>query len=239
MATFLAAVFNGDPAGPCPGDPDTCNRYGTNFRVHDPAFMIGEAQLRFNQGEKDRGLATTLKIGGWNHLGQFNDRRYADNGLLLADPASGGVPMRQRGDWGIYGVIDQQLYRPASGDARSGISFYTRASASPSDRNLVSMEIDSGFVFAGLVPQRPHDRFGVGMIYSRFSNGVRAFDQDQINFGTGPGFVRDYELNIEFTYLAQVLPGWTMQPVFTLIQHSNGEPGRDAKVAGVRSIWKF
>jgi porin len=180
-----------------------------------------------------------LKIGGWHHLGQFNDQRWADNGMLLADPASGGVPAQRRGDSGIYGVIDQQLYRLPGGAPDSGVSVFTRASVSPSDRNLVSFQIDGGFVFAGLIPQRPNDRFGVSVLYSRFSSGVRAFDQDQINFGTGPDYVRDYETNIEFTYLAQIIPGWTVQPVFTYIRHPNGEPGRDAKVTGLRSIWKF
>ena len=46
-ASLLFAIFNGDPAGPCPGaDPDTCNRYGLSFRLRDPAFMIGELQFR-------------------------------------------------------------------------------------------------------------------------------------------------------------------------------------------------
>jgi porin len=39
-ASLLFAVFNGDPAGPCRGEPDTCNRYGLNFRLNDPAFRI-------------------------------------------------------------------------------------------------------------------------------------------------------------------------------------------------------
>ena len=62
---LLLAVFNGDPAGPCAGDPDTCNRYGLNFRVRDPALIIGEAQFRTNHGKDDTGLARTLKLGGW------------------------------------------------------------------------------------------------------------------------------------------------------------------------------
>lgn len=235
---LLFAVFNGDPAGPCPGDPDTCNRYGTNFRTRDPAFMIGEAQFLFNQGKDDRGLATTLKLGGWRHLGSFDDRRYATDGTLLANPAGNGLPAQHRGDWGLYNVIDQQLYRPKGGASDSGISTFLRASVSPSDRNLVDLEIDAGLVFAGLIPQRPDDRFGVAMIYSRFSDSVRGFDQDQINFGTG-SYVRDYEANIEFTYLAQIVPGWTVQPVFTYISHPNGEAGRDAKFAGVRTILKY
>jgi porin len=62
-ASPLLAIFNGDPAGPCSGDPDTCNRYGLNFRISDPAFMIGELQFRRNRGKHDTDLATTLKAG--------------------------------------------------------------------------------------------------------------------------------------------------------------------------------
>jgi len=238
---LLFAIFNGDPAGPCPGDPDTCNRYGTNFRVRDPALLYGEAQFRWNQGKEDKGLATSLKFGGWSHLGQFNDPRYDVNGIPLASPASSGVPARHRGNFGIYGIIDQQLYRPLGGDAASGISVYTRASLSPSDRNLVDTYIDGGIVFGGLVPHRPDDRFGAGIIYARFSDSVQGFDRDQVNFGTLATPTRDYEANLELTYVAQVVPGWTLQPVYTYIWHPSGTGIRypDAQIAGVRSIMKF
>jgi porin len=239
--TLLFAIFNGDPAGPCPGDPDTCNRYGLNFRVRDPALLYGEAQFRWNQGKDDTGLATQLKFGGWSHLGQFNDQRYDNNGVLLASAASSGVPAQHRGDWGIYGIIDQQLYRPKGGDAASGISAYARASLTPSDRNLVDTYLDGGVVFNGLVPNRPADKFGAAIIYARFSDSVRAFDRDQVNFGTLATPPRDYEANLELTYVAQVVPGWTLQPVLTYIWHPSGAGIRypDAQVAGVRSIVKF
>ena len=124
-ASLLFAIFNGDPAAPCgDADPDTCNRYGLNFRLSDPAFMIGEFQWRRNRGKDDTGLATTLKIGGWSHLGQFADRQFSNNGMLLANPASNGMPLMHRGDYGIYSVIDQQIYRPQDGDANSGISIF-------------------------------------------------------------------------------------------------------------------
>ena len=84
------------------------------------------------------GLATTLKLGGWGHFGQFNDQRFANDGALLADPAGSGVPLKHRGNSGLYAVIDQQLYRPKGGDAQSGISVFSRMSISPSDRNLVT-----------------------------------------------------------------------------------------------------
>ena len=237
--SFLLAMFNGDPAGPCIGDPDTCNRYGVNFRVRDPAFIIGEAQFRTNQGKDDSGLARTLKLGGWTHLGLFNDQRTANDGTLLANPAGSRVPAQRRGDFGIYGVIDQQIYRPKGSAADSGVSLFSRASISPSDRNLVDVQVDVGIVFAGLIPSRPDDRFGASVIYARFSDSVRAFDRDHINFSGVPGTVRDYETNLEISYVAQIISGWTVQPDFQYIWHPSGQAGRDAKVMGVRSVLKF
>lgn len=241
-ASLLFAIFNGDPAGPCPGDdPDTCNLYGVSFRLRDPAFMIGELQFRWNRGKDDTGLARTVKIGGWSHLGKFADQRFDNTGMLLASPSSSGMPLMHRGDYGIYGVIDQQLYRPKSGGGDSGISIFNRSSISPSDRNLVNFEIDSGIVFAGMIPQRPNDNFGASVIYSSFSNSVRAFDQDRINYGTLATPPRDYEINLELTYVAQIIPGWTVQPVYTSIWHPSGTGIRypDAQVVGVRSVMRY
>ena len=238
-ASFLLAVFNGDPAGPCAGDPDTCNRHGLNFRLRDPAFIIGEAQFRSNQGKDDNGLARTLKLGAWRHLAQFADRRTANDGTLLANPAGSRVPAQRRGDFGIYGIIDQQIYRLRGGAAGSGISVYGLASMAPSDRNLIDFQLNGGIVFAGLIPNRPNDRFGASIVYSRFSDGVRSFDQDRINFSGVPGPVRDYEANLEISYVAWIIPGWTLQPDVQYIWHPNGRAGRDAKVMGVRSVLNF
>jgi porin len=236
---LLAAVFNGNPAGPCVGDPDTCNRYGLNFRLRDPAFAIAEAQFRANQGKDDTGLARSLKIGGWSQLGQFADQRTAVDGTSLADPASNGFAVQHRGDYGVYGIVEQQLYRMHGGGPDSGINIFALGAVTPSDRNLISVQLNGGVVFGGFIPGRPDDKFGVSVVYSRFSDSVRAFDRDQIAFSGLPGNVRDYEANIELSYIAQIVPGWTMQPDFQYVRHPNGQAGRDAKVLGVRTMVKF
>jgi porin len=233
------AVLNGDPAGPGPGDEQLRNRYGLNFRVSDPPFVIGELEYQHNRGATDTGLATTIKLGGWGHFGRFDDQRFAVGGMLLADPNGNGVPIQRRGNSGLYAVIDQQLYRPKGGDADSGISVFSRMSISPSDRNPIDAYIDGGIVFGGLIPQRPNDRFGASIIYARFSDGARAFDRDNIAFTGLPGVVRDFEANLEFTYQAQIIPGWTVQPVVTHVWHPNGDASRNALVTGVRSIWRY
>ena len=237
--SLLFAVFNGNPAGPGPGDEQARDRYGLNFRLSDPAFAIAESQFRKNQGKEDSGLATTLRVGGWVHLGEFNDQRYANNGLPLANPASSGIPATHFGNFGIYGVIDQQIYRLPHGESDSGISIYSRASLSPSDRNLVDTYIDGGIVFAGLIPTRAKDRFGAGFIYARFSDSVSGFDQDQIAYTGVPGSLRDREISVELTYVAQVISGWSVQPDVQYISHPNGQAGRDAKVVGIRSTLNY
>jgi porin len=233
------AMLNGDPAGPGVGDEQIRNRHGVNFRVQDPPFFIGEAEYQRNYGKEDKGLATRLVFGVWAHSGRFNDQRFAIDGTLLADPTGSGIPQRHRGNDGIYAVIDQQLYRPKDGDSQSGISVYTRMSVSPSDRNLVDAYIDGGVTFANLIEQRPNDRFGAAFIYSRFSDSVRAFDRDTALLTGVPVPIRDYEANLELTYVAQIVPGWTVQPNFQYVWHPSGDATRNAVVIGMRSQWRY
>ena len=238
--SLLLAVFNGDPAGPGLDDPQDRNRYGLNFRVRDPAMVIGEVQFRRNVGATDPDkLYSALKLGGWGHFGKFADERFANDGSLLANPAGSGVPLQHRGDRGVYAVVEQQLWRPAGGAPDSGVIAYSRMSASPSDRNLINAYVDGGFTFAGLVPRRPDDKFGVSAIYARFSDSVRDFDRDTIAFSGVPGPIRDYEANLEFSYVAQIVPGLWVQPLVTRVWHANGDRSKNAIVTGVRSVLRF
>jgi len=237
--SFLLGMFNGDPAGPGTGDPDTRNRYGLDFRMRDPPFVIGEAQFRANQSKEDTGLARSIKIGAWTHFEKFNDQRSASNGTLLASPASSGIPLQHRGNWGLYGVVDQQIYRPRGGTKDSGVSAFAMASVSPPDRNQIEFYASGGIVFAGPFASRPDDRFGVSVIYAQFSRDLRAFDLDTAAFTGVTGNVRDAETNLEVSYTAQMIPGWTLQPNVQFIRHPSGFSGRDAKVVGLRSMVRF
>lgn len=207
--SLLAAIFNGDPAGPADaaGDPQSRNRYGLNFRVQDAPLVIAEAQFRANQDKGAAGLARTIKIGAWTHFGRFDDQRFGTDGLSLADPASNGMAVAHRGNRGVYGMIDQQIWRPASGEADKGIGVFGRVFTSPSDRNLVDLYLDGGIVFAGLLPQRRDDVLSFGAAYARISDRARALDADAVAFN-GAGLVRSAERIFTINYQAQVMPGW-------------------------------
>lgn len=249
QTTFLLAVFNGDPAGQCGyPDPEQCNRYGLNFRVNDPPFVISEMQYRYNQDAKATALAGGIRIGGWHHFGGFSDLRFDVNGLPLADPLSNGIARQLRGNSGIYAVHDQQLYRPAGADANSGVLWFTRVAYSPADRSLVDFYVDGGLIFSKMISSRPDDAFGVSFLYSHVSKQAREHDLDTRLFTGLPVPLRNYELSLEASYSASIMPGWTLQPNLQLIFNPGGNvplPGSktqaigNAAVMGVRSTIKY
>ena len=86
------------------------------------------------------------------------------------------------------------------------------------------------------------------MIYSHISNGVAELDRDRILFTGLPQPVHDYELSVDFTYQAQIVPGWTIQPDFQYIMHPGGHapnpfaplvPIKNAVVIGVRTSIEY
>ncbi|MES2196449.1 MAG: carbohydrate porin [Pseudomonadota bacterium] len=241
--SMLVGLYNGDP-----GNQATVNRTGTNFRINDPPLVMGEIQHRYHQEKDSRGLAGIVRLGGWYHFGKFDDRRFDHLGFSMAHPLSSGIARQFRGTSGIYGIVDQQIYRPEGGGPDSGISIFSRISGTPSDRNLINFFWDGGVVFSGMLPARPDDKFGASFIYARISDWARALDRDVIAFSGIAQPVRDYELTVELSYQAQIKPGWTLQPVFQYIVHPGGHvpdpifPSaaiRSGALLGVRSTVAF
>jgi porin len=248
--TLLAAVFDGDAAGPGTNDPQLRNRYGVNFRVNDPPLVLAEAQFLWNAKKGDPGLDGKFKVGSWRHFGTFTDERLNVAGISLADPASGGVPANLSGDFGIYSVLEQKLYRVGQDDDR-GIGMFIRASYSPPDRNIVDAYADAGIEFVGLSDNRPKDKFGLALAYARVSPLAQALDAD-FRILNGRGWpARSYEGLLTAVYQYEVRAGWTLQPNFQYIVHPGGgatnplganQPGlplRNAAVLGLRTVVKF
>jgi porin len=248
--TFLAAIFNGDPAGPGAGDPQTRNRYGLNFRVNDPPFMISELQYAYNHEKAAKGLPGTIKVGGWYHAGLFDDQRFTLAGLSRADPNGSGQPAQLRGDFGLYSVFEQQLLRFGTETDERGVGVFGRASISPSDRNLVDLYADGGINIIGPSATRPKDKFGIAMAYTQISSAARDLDRDFAFFSQSNFPTRSYELLIALNYLVQVTDGWTINPTIQYIAHPGGgyvtppgtsvpQPLKDAIALGARSVMKF
>ncbi len=236
---LMAGLWNGDPVGPCPDDldPGQCNEHGLDFRLKDPPLLILEAAYSYNKN--GTGLPGTIKIGGWRHFDDFDDLRLNDSGGLLAN---GGDPLSHFGNRGIYAVIDQMLYR-LPGDGDKGISIFGRVAGSPSDRNQIDVYADGGVVFTGFVPSRPNDVFGVAFAYSGISDDASGFDQD-----SGLSVIRDFESVLEVSYIAEIVPGFAVQPDFQYYWHPGGnvpdpnDPTQavpNAAVLGVRTVINY
>ncbi len=245
--TLLSAVFNGDPAGPGPDDPQSRNRYGLNFRVNDPPLFINEIQYAYNQHEGSGGLPGTVKLGGWYHAGDFADQRFASNGVSLAAPDASS-PLTHRSDFGVYAVFEQQFLSFPGGDGTRGLGGFARVSGSPGDRNLIGFYADGGFNLSGAFAARPDDKIGVGFAYARLSDSARALDRDFQLLANSTRPVRDAETLVSLGYLAQIKQGWNVYPTLQYIIHPGGgyvlDAGapravHNATVLGVRTVLKF
>ncbi|HVX98848.1 MAG TPA: carbohydrate porin [Pseudorhodoplanes sp.] len=230
--SVLGAVFSGDPAGrDCNDLPQACNRFGTTFSLHGGAFWIGEIQYLRNQEPEAKGLAAAYKLGAWYHSGSFADQRFGIGpGGTIVSQATGADPLFHRGNWGIYGVIDQMLVRNDAGS----FSFFARGGASPSDRNLLSWYVDGGFGVKGLFG-RPDDTLTFGVAYNNISSDAAALDQDTLALNGPPYPIRSSELVFELSYIYQVAKWWTIQPDVQYILRPGGnvpDPSNPALTVG-------
>jgi porin len=266
--TFRAAVFDGDPAGPGTGNPVLRDPNGLAFRINDPPFVIVELEYNYNRGhrlEEDNpnqearalpapqgaeqvgntgGLPGTIKIGGWYHSGEFADERFDNQGGLIAQ--SGGTPLQHAGDFSVYGIIDQMLWRSSVRE----LDGFVRVMGSPDNRNLISFYLDTGMALQGPFDGRRDDILGLGVAYARVSPQAAASDRDTAAITGTPIPIRDYEAVIELTYQIQMARNWTMQPNLQYVIHPGGNvvdpnvpggvaPIPNAFVLGLRTHLKF
>jgi porin len=239
--TLLGAVFAGDPAGAhCNDDPQKCDRHGVTFSTSGGTLWMGEAQYAVNQGKNAIGLAGVYKVGGWYATTDFADQRYGLDASGVVVPLSNPTvtdPLNHSGNWGIYGVADQTVWR---GDTRS-VSLFLRGGYSPPDRNLITWYFDGGAGFKGIVPGRADDTLTFGVSYAKISGDTAAADRDAGNA------VRDHEIVFELDYAAQIAPWWVVQPDLQYIVHPNGGQNPNdatqsfdhALLAGLRSTITF
>jgi porin len=222
--TFLTGVFNGSPVltNPSTLDPQLQNASGTSFPLNSGVLVIGELQYAYPSlgqmvySAASSSLAGTYKIGFWYDSENFNDLEFDNTGLSFANPASTGIPATHQGDYSIYGVIDQMVWRssdPEEADRTANV--FLRAMGTPQDdRNLVVFSLNAGLNFHEPILHRDDDTFGLAMEYARVSGAEAAFNQ-ATEFYTGAFTpVRSGETVLEVTYQYQLTPAVILQPDF-------------------------
>lgn len=72
------------------------------------------------------------------------------------------MPLRHRGNYAIYAIADQMLWRE-EGTNDHGLSFFVRAGGAPADRNVIEFYADGGPSYKGLIPGRGDDTLGLAV----------------------------------------------------------------------------
>ncbi|MCX2562070.1 carbohydrate porin [Acetobacter farinalis] len=193
---------------------------GTRFNTGTGALMIGELHYTLNRqpedlsnATKDPGLPCMYKLGGFYDTGKFPDYRYNTHDQLMGK--NGGFPRWDRGNWMVYAVIDQMVWRPSFKDDRS-LGIFARATGNGGDRNMVSFAADTGFNLKAPLSGRSNDSFGIGWGIGRSSSGWRQYNR---NAGM---LVPGNENHLEITYQMEIKPWLVIQPDFQEIWNPMG-----------------
>ncbi|WP_242468142.1 carbohydrate porin [Burkholderia plantarii] len=247
--TFLAGAFDDNPAGPGDGDPQRLNAHGTTFNLHGGTLLIGEAQYALNPddaaGKAPAGLPGTYKVGFWYDTGRFDDLRDGADGVPLSDPTSGGTARPHHGNYGLYAIADQTVWRETGGPR--ALSVFAEVMGAPDDRNLVGIGVNAGLALKAPFAGRDDDVAGIAVGYSQIGSHARALDRDTA--ATTLGYPRrSAETVVEATYQYQAAPWWQLQGDLQYVFRPSGgipdplDPGRrigNEVIAGVKTVLQF
>jgi porin len=229
--SVLAGVFDDNPPGGPFGD-DSQRRgreaSGTRFNLGTGALFIAEIQYAVGQpagtaagsAARDRGLPGTYKLGAWYDTAAFQDQRFDTAGASLASPTSSGVARTHRGNFSIYGVVDQELWHDRQGPRSLGV--FARVMVAPADRNLIDFSVNAGINLKSPLPGRNDDAFGLGYGYAHISRRASDLDRDTGLFSGTAYPIRRAEHFVELTYQYQVTSSWQLQPDFQYVIDPGG-----------------
>ena len=232
---MLAGVFNGSPIPFDSPNTPRSNPNGVSFPLDTGTLAIAELQYAYGssaQGKAnaDGPLPGNYKIGAWYDSYKFDDQQTDTIGLPLASPLSNGMPATPHGDFSLYGVMDQMIWRSKDNASRSLNVFFRPMFTPYQDRNLVSASINAGLGLHAPLPGRDNDAFGVEMGTVWASSGASNFDR-QMQFFQPSVYtpIRSSETFIEATYQFQapaLVADSAGRPVFHQSGPRNRQPGR-------------
>lgn len=220
---ILAGVFDDDPGGAgFNADQQALDARGGRFSLKNGALWI--AELQYSTGLL--GLPGTYKFGGWYDSANFADELYGYN---------------HRGNYSLYGVVDQTIWQAAKNSNRT-LNVFGRIMAAPSDRNLVDFGFNGGLTLTAPLPGRDNDQAGLDFGVAHVSSRVAEAD-------AAAGLPRQgTETLIEATYQAQATSWLVLQPDIQYVVDPAGginNPSGSGKklgnelVAGLRAVVIF
>ncbi|QCE35745.1 carbohydrate porin [Acetobacteraceae bacterium] len=205
----FAIQDGGDSADPSNQDLGA-SASGTKFNMGTGALLISEVQYALTFGKSRGGLPGVYKIGGYYDTAKYPSYYRNQQGEPLGNPNDRGdpnVPAWLRGNWEVYGIIDQMVWRSRNNPYQS-VGLFFQGAGSQGDRNLISFSADAGINFKAPFHNRPNDTLGLGWGIGVVSSGERSFDRQS-------GAMRQTTENmLELTYQAMLTPWLNLQPDF-------------------------
>jgi porin len=215
-ATFRAGVFDSNP-----GIQDLNDKHGIAFHLNPTAGLIfvAEGVYQVNPTRENRGTVGTYTIGGY-----YDSRQYSGDFVHPVHASNGG----------LYAIIDQVVYRAQpyidEKSSKQGLSIFTSCGVAPRDRNVVSLYVDCGCNYLGLVPGRENDILGVAVSYTKLSDEL--VENRTIHSG--------HETVIEASYKLQLNDHLYLQPDAQYIFYPGGFGAHpNAWVSGLRFDFTF
>ncbi|MHB1955564.1 MAG: carbohydrate porin [Sulfobacillus sp.] len=212
------------------------NNEAAGFSLRGGAFAIAELGVRLDQGVKRGWLPTALKFGAWYDSNPFADQHYDSDDVSLADPSANRTPLEHRGNFSVYAIVDQTIFR----DKVSRAGVFGRVMVAPGDRNPIAVFADGGLAVRGPLPGRPNDSFSLGAGYARVSDRLHALLADEARYSGGASPTAQAETILEITYRYQIVPWATIQPDFQYVFNPGGgapDPDDKARTIGDTAIF--
>ena len=213
-----SAVFNGTS-----GDPFNPNGTKITFPNHDGILSVTELQYAINnQIENENNLTGKFTAGLWLYSAKFPEvgTTYSDNKIL-----NGNLGFYLMGEYKIFGD---------GGINDKGLNVFSRLGFSNSKINRFVSYLGFGVEYNGLFTGRNRDQ--LGLAFAGIYNGREYISlQEKYNIKTASS-----EMNIELTYLYNVLPWLSLQPDFQYVIHPDTNPMiKNALAAGIRCVINF
>jgi len=185
------------------GNPGSETLNGSGLRIRltpgEGVFVLAEAGWTF--GEKALGA---LKVGLFHHTADFQNFRT-------------GLP--QGGLTGGYVVFEHSI--------AAGVDGFLRLGFAEPEVSMISIGVDGGINVIGLLPGRPEDVLGIGLIYAHIGHDFAQAQPD------APRWC--FEAILELTYKITLNRWWSLQPDLQFIVHPGGSTAiRNALVLGIR-----
>jgi porin len=236
--TVLAGVYNGNPAPHPGGDPQLSDPYGLSFPLNGGGLAIAEAQYAVGDSSDVKALTGVYKVGFWYDSARFNDLRYNSSGLPLGNPANSPNPFTHQGDYAVYAVAEQMIWRGS--ETERTLSAFVRPMLAPlQDRNLVVFSASGGLALKDPLPGRKNDTAGIGFAYAHVSAAATEYSLDAATYNPAVYTPkRGDEIAIEATYQYQATPWWQLQPDLQyVINPGAGLADPDAPTRRIGNEW--